>query len=46
MYDYVNQKWIMEYQELEDPLENAAYVGEGNFAYSSGNRTLLIKPDE
>ena len=46
VYDYVNQKWIMEYQELEDPLENAAYVGEGKFAYSSGNRTLLIKPDE
>lgn len=46
VYDYINQKWLMEYRELEDPLEDAEYVGEGKFAYSSGNNTLLIKPDE
>ena len=46
VYDYINQKWLMEYRNFEDPLEDAEYVGEGKFAYSSGNNTLLIKPDE
>ena len=45
VYDYVNQAWVMEYQQYDGYMDSVKYVGDKMFAYSIGGTTYLVNPD-
>lgn len=45
VYDYVNQAWIMEYQQYDGYMDSVKCVGDKMFAYSIGGTTYLVNPD-